>query len=80
MSRRTGDGFREWCQCKSVEEIEEMYQGTSVHVVYLALGVIWWCLPVLCNGVLTGVLGVLAACVVVCVRGLAVVSGWCFVS
>jgi len=43
-------------------------------------GVIWWSLPVLGNGVLMGVLGVLAACVVVCVRGLAVVSGWCFVS
>ena len=41
-----------------------------------------WCQykSVLGNGVLTGVLGVLAACVVVCVRGLAVVSGWCFVS
>ena len=38
------------------------------------------CKSVLGNGVPMGVLGVLAACVVVCVRGLAVVSGWCFVS
>ena len=53
-----------------MEETEEMYQGTSVQCgLYLAWGVIWWCLPVVGNGVLTGVLGVLAACVVVCVRG-----------
>ena len=41
MSRRTGGRFREWCQCKSVEEIEEMYQGTSVHVVSISHGVLY---------------------------------------
>ena len=50
MSRRTGGRFRELCQCKSMEEIGEMYQGTSVHVVSISHGgVIWWGLPVLGN-------------------------------
>ena len=37
----TGGRCHEWCQCKSVEEIEEVYQGTSVHVVCISHGVLY---------------------------------------
>ena len=33
--------LREWRQCKSVEETEEMYQGTSVRVVSISHGVVY---------------------------------------